>query len=41
MVRPVRAINSACKSSLKTGKKPELDRTGLEKNWTAVLVFDI
>jgi hypothetical protein len=34
-------ISSACKSSLKTGKRLELDRTGLEKNWTAFLVFDI
>ena len=30
-----------CKSGLRTGKRPELDRTGLEKNRTAILVFDI
>ena len=32
---------SVCKSSLRTGKRPQMDRTGPEKNRTAVLVFDI
>ena len=34
-------ITSVCKSSLRTGKRLQLDWTGLEKNQTAVLVFDI
>src|SRR6266540_696903 len=32
---------SVCKSGLRTGKRPQLDWTGPEKNRTAVLVFDI
>jgi hypothetical protein len=32
---------SAWKSSLETAKRPTLDRTGLEKDQTAVLVFHI
>jgi len=34
-------VASVRRSSLRTGKRPELDRTGPEKNRTAVLVFDI
>ena len=32
---------SVWKSGLRTGKRPGLDRTGPEKDRTAVLVFDI
>jgi hypothetical protein len=34
-------MTSACKSSLRTAKRPGLDWTGPEKNWTAVLVVHI
>jgi len=38
---PTSVFVSVWKSGLRTGKRPELDRTGPEKDRTAVLVFDI